>query len=160
MPNITKKTPYTGKKLKAALMMSEGLKSQRDISEELDMHESTISKWKHDSDFAAFVDKMTLEHETASRAGLLRRAYAGAHLKQLKAGDDRSPHIDYLKFIADLQGIRGDKTTNLKDDKRIDRVQICTVEGGKELDDHKKYYPDDTIFIIDNIPRRKNPHPR
>ena len=152
MPNITKKTPYTGKKLKAALMMSEGLKSQRDISEELDMHESTISKWKHDPDFAAFVDKMTLQHETASRAGLLRCAYAGARLKQLKAGDDRSTHLDYLKFIADLQGIGGDKTTNLKDDKKIDAIHICTVERGKELDDYKKDYSDDTIFIIDDIP--------
>lgn len=132
MPNITKKHPYTGKKLKAALMMSEGLKSQRDISEELDMHESTISKWKHDPDFAAFVDKMTVEHETASRAGLLRRAYAGVNLKQTKITDDRSTYLDYLKFIVDLQGLK--KGDNPNDD-RITAIKIYSAERSHDPQD-------------------------
>ena len=69
MQKIAKETPYTGKRLKAALMIAEGIKTQRDISEELDIHESTISKWKQDPDFTAYVDKMTLEHETAQQGG-------------------------------------------------------------------------------------------
>lgn len=141
MQKIAKETPYTGKRLKAALMIAEGIKTQRDISEELDIHESTISKWKQDPDFTAYVDKMTLEHETASRAGLLRRAYAGAHLKQLKAGEDRSTHLDYLKFIADLQGIKGDKTNNPKDD-RITAINIYPAERTQDPEDVKICIPD------------------
>jgi hypothetical protein len=153
MSNITKKTPYTGKKLKAALMMAEGLKSQRDISDELDIHESTISKWKQNPDFTAYVDKMTVEHETASRAGLLRRAYAGVHLKQLKAGDDRSTHLDYLKFIAELQGLKDDKTNNSKDANRITKIQICRAERDENPEDVQICLPDNGR---DPIPKHNN----
>lgn len=142
MQKIAKETLFTGKKLKTALMMAEGTKTQRDISEELNIHETSISRWKLDPGFMSYVDKMTVEHETASRAGLLRRAYAGVHLKQLKVGEDRSTHLDYIKFIAELQGLKGDKTTNLKDAAGIRAIHIYTVERGKDPESIQIFIPD------------------
>ena len=95
---------WNEKKLNIAKEMASGTKSQRQIAEELDCHESTISKLKQIPEFMMKVDEFTIAHERGSIAGLLRMAYQGLDIKEGKIPEDKTTAIDFAKLIADLQG--------------------------------------------------------
>ena len=113
MSNDVKKTCYTGKKLKAALAMSSGEKTQREIAADIDVSEETISRWKRDAEYLSYVDDLTLKHENASKAGLLRSVLSGMKIKEDSIDADKSTHLDYVKAAADLQGHNKGDTHNM-----------------------------------------------
>ena len=125
MLNDDKKEQFTGKKYKAALMMSEGIKTQREIAECLNTTEVTISRWKQDSEYKALIDKLTLENDLASRAGLLRAMYKGASLKEGNIEADKSTHLDYMKGIAKVQGLESQKV-EISGEVSIKKIEIAT----------------------------------
>ena len=104
MTSNDKKKHFTGNKLKAALAMASGEKTQRETATELGIPESTISRWKRDAEYLAYVDDLTLKHENASKAGLLRSVLSGMKIKEDAIDADKSTHLDYVKAAADLQG--------------------------------------------------------
>lgn len=125
MINDDKKEQFTGKKYKAALMMSEGIKTQREIAECLNTTEVTISRWKQDPEYKALIDKLTLENDLASRAGLLRAMYKGASLKEDNIKEDKSTHLDYMKGIAKVQGLESQKV-EISGEVSIKKIEIAT----------------------------------
>ena len=113
MASNDKKKHYTGNKLKAALAMASGEKTQRETAAELGIPESTISRWKRDAEYLAYVDDLTLKHENASKAGLLRSVLSGMKIKEDSIDADKSTHLDYVKAAADLQGHNKGDTHNM-----------------------------------------------
>lgn len=119
------KQPYSGKKFKAALMLSEGIKTQKEIAKEVNTTTVTISRWKQDPEYKALIDKLTLENDLASRAGLLRAMYKGASLKEDNIKNDKSTHLDYMKGIAKVQGLES-QNVNVTGEVSIKKIEIAT----------------------------------
>ncbi|WP_305063767.1 hypothetical protein [Methanococcoides sp.] len=66
-------------------------------------------RWKKIPEFLAKVDELTLDHENATRAGLLRECYKGLDLKRGKIEQDKNTHLHYVQEIADLKGLKKQK---------------------------------------------------
>lgn len=119
------KPTFTGKKLKAALMLAAAEKTQVKICECIGINETTLSRWKRDPDYIAYVDKLTLENELATRAGLLREMYYGAKVKAKHIDGDKSTHLDYMKGIAKVQGLESQKV-EISGEVSIKKIEIAT----------------------------------
>ncbi|MCK5216580.1 MAG: hypothetical protein KAJ93_02265 [Methanosarcinales archaeon] len=119
------KQPYSGKKFKAALMLSEGIKTQKEIAAEVNTTTVTISRWKQEPEYKAYIDQLTLENDMASRAGMLRALYKGASLKEKNIKEDKSTHLDYMKGIAKVQGLESQKV-EISGEVSIKKIEITT----------------------------------
>lgn len=100
---------WTGQRLKAAEMVAKGEKTQEAIAKECGVRRETISIWNSQPEFKEKVVELVLLDERATKAGILKRALATLESKSLKAPDDKSTELDYLKFISDLTGITSTK---------------------------------------------------
>ncbi len=87
-------------------MMAAGKMPLVDIAAEAGIIGSRITAWKHYKEFMDKVDELTLEYAEATRAGLLREALYGLDIKREDVKSDRSSHLDYVKEIAELQGLK------------------------------------------------------
>lgn len=94
---------WTAKKLAIAKGLSMGYKSTKVVSSENDISVRQIQRWKSHPDFMLKVDELTLAHDKATKAGLLREAYKGLNIKRCNIEEDKTTHLDYMKEIADLQ---------------------------------------------------------
>ena len=119
------KQPYSGKKFKAALMLSEGIKTQKEIAKEVNITTVTISRWKQEPEYKAYIDKLTLENDMASRAGMLRALYKGADIKADQVDGDKSTHLDYMKEIGSVQGLKTQKVEH-SGEVAISKIEITT----------------------------------
>lgn len=99
------KWSWTGQRLKAAKMMAEGTYTHEDIAKECGVRRETVSVWNMHPEFKEKVVELVLLDERATKAGILRRALNTLEEKSLKAADDKTTELDYLKFIADLGGL-------------------------------------------------------
>jgi hypothetical protein len=104
-----KEFTWSKKKLDVAKAISIGTETQRDIANQFNISEVTISRWKEYPDFLAKIDEFTLAHEHATRAGLLRECYKGLDLKRDKIEHDKNTHLHYVQEIADLKGLKKQK---------------------------------------------------
>lgn len=102
--NNSKEFTWTPKRKDAALLLSTGLKTQKEICEEIHITEKTMCEWKKYPAFLEKVDELTLKNENFTRAGLLKECLKGLSLKVDNISEDRSTHLDYVKVIAELQG--------------------------------------------------------
>jgi len=93
-------------KIEAAALIASGKLFFIDIAEEVGTTAWNISMWRRNKEFMDRINELTLEHELATRAGLLREAYHGLELKREELNSDRTTHLDYVKVIADLQGFK------------------------------------------------------
>lgn len=64
-------------------------------------------------EFRAYVDKITIENEVASRAGIMRRLMQVAKTKLPDAKTDKSTYLDYLKYLRELAKEDADTDTEL-----------------------------------------------
>ena len=135
MSSNTKKSRYTGNKLKVALALASGEKTQRETAAELGMDETTISKWKKDPEYLAYVDDLTLKHENASKAGLLRSVLVGMKIKEDSIDVDKSTHLDYVKAAADLQGHNKGDTHNMNVNVGVSIVDDVPKPQMKQIGD-------------------------
>lgn len=117
---------YSGKKFKVAQMLSEGIKTQKEIAKEVNITTVTISRWKQEPEYKAFIDKLTLENDMASRAGMLRALYKGASIKDKHINDDKSTHLDYMKEIGNVQGL---KTQKVEHSGEIEQNVVVYLPG-------------------------------
>lgn len=92
-------------RIAAAALLSQGLTVMQTATE-LRISDGKLANWRTFRDFMQRVDDLTLECEFATRAGLLREAMTGLTLKREMIDSDRSTHLDYIKEIADLQGLK------------------------------------------------------
>lgn len=102
--NESKVFNWTPQRKAAALALSTGTKTQREVCKELHVTEKTMCEWKKFPAFLEEVDRLTLKNENFTRAGLLKECLKGLTLKMGNIEEDRSTHLDYIKMIAELQG--------------------------------------------------------
>ncbi|MCK5012780.1 MAG: hypothetical protein KAS66_03090 [Candidatus Omnitrophica bacterium] len=105
----SKKYKWSQKKINVAVALSEGVMTQRKIADKFKITETSISLWKREPEFLQKIDELTLAHDKATRAGLLREAYQGLEIKRDKIPEDKTTHLDYTKAIADMQGLNKQK---------------------------------------------------
>jgi hypothetical protein len=96
---------WTPPRKAAALALSTGLKTQRQVCKELNITEKTMCEWKKSPVFLEEIDRLTLKNELATRAGLLRECLKGLDLKRVHIEGDKNTHLHYVQTIADLQGL-------------------------------------------------------
>lgn len=100
---------WTPQRKKAALLLSIGTKNYEEVAAEVRVHISTLWEWRKNPIFLTEVDRLTLENELATRAGLLRECIKGLDLKRDKIENDKNTHLHYVQAIADLQGLTKQK---------------------------------------------------
>lgn len=122
-PNKLDVFTWTPKRKQAALLLSEGTKTYEEVAEEVRIHISTLWLWRKHDDFLLEVDRLTLENEKATKAGLLRRAFKALDEKKDGIKEDKNTYLDWAKFISDLQGHTKQKIeldANLKHSGKMD----------------------------------------
>ena len=105
-PDVFKWTPQ---RKQAALLLSLGTKNYEEVAAEVRIHISTLWEWRKNPIFLKEVDRLTLENEQATRAGLLRECLKGLNLKRNHIETDKNTHLHYVQAIADLQGLMKQK---------------------------------------------------
>lgn len=68
-----KKSDWSDRKKEVVRALAEGIETQREIANRLNLKESSISRWKLDPEFIKAVDEITLTLERHTLAGMLRR---------------------------------------------------------------------------------------
>lgn len=134
-PNVFKWTPQ--RKL-AALLLSEGTKTNEEVAAETRIHFTTLYEWKKSPVFLAEVDRLTLENELATRAGLVRFALKAIEEKKDNLREDKNTALDWAKFIADMQGHvkqKIDLDANMKHSTIKDPSEMTDAELDKEIND-------------------------
>ena len=109
----------------AAKKLSAGIETNEAIAKAAGINDRTLRRWKEDKEFMAYVDKLTLENEMATRAGMLRALYRGADLKAGNVKEDKSTHLDYMKVIGDVQGLKTQKIEH-SGEVAISKIEITT----------------------------------
>ena len=102
---VTKPT-LSEKQMCVAKELSDGIKTIESIAREYDISDRQIYRWKQNPEFMQLVDELTLTHENATRAGLLRGLYKGLAIKSKKIDDDKNTFLDFSKEIAELQNLK------------------------------------------------------
>lgn len=90
---------WTPKRKQAALLLSEGTKTYEEVAEAVRIHISTLWLWRQHDIFLKEVDRLTLENEKATRAGILRKALKALDIKEKNISEDKNTFLDYLEFI-------------------------------------------------------------
>ena len=103
-PSDPKVFNWTPQRKKAALLLSLGTKNNEEVARETSIHFTTLYEWKKSPIFLAEVDRLTLENEKATRAGLVRLALKALKDKEAVIKEDKNTALDWAKFIADIQG--------------------------------------------------------
>ena len=102
------------------------------IAEDFNISNVTISRWKEYPEFLAKVDEFTLLHENGSKAGLLRECYKGLDKKRDTIDDDRSTHLDYVKQISEIQGLKKQKVEHSGSVEHSGGVVVYLPDNGRE----------------------------
>lgn len=105
-PEVFKWTPQ---RKQAALLLSLGTKNYEEVAAEVRVHYSTLWEWRKNPLFLAEVDRLTLENERATKAGLLRLAFKAIDKKVNSLKDDKNTVLDWAEFVSTLQGIKTQK---------------------------------------------------
>lgn len=126
-PEVFKWTPQ--RKL-AALLLSTGTKTNEEVAAEARIHFTTLYEWKKSPIFLAEVDRLTLENERATRAGLVRFAINALTKTEGSIGKDKNTALDWARFIADLQG-------HVKQKHELDANMKHSVNNPAEMTDEE-----------------------
>lgn len=131
MPEKVQKFKWNDNKYRAAKLLSEGTTTQQIIADDVGVNEKTLRRWNEHQEFRDYVDKLTLENELATRAGMLRALYKGAGIKEDNINDDKSTHLDYMKEIGNIQGL---KTQKVEHSGEVEHhVQVYVPANGRDV---------------------------
>jgi len=136
--NKSKEFTWSTKRKEAALLLSTGLKTQKEVCEEIHITEKTMCEWKKFPAFLEKIDELTIKNENFTRAGLLKECLKGLSIKTDHICEDRSTHLDYVKLIADLQGHTKQKVeldANLKHSNEQDPEEMTDEELRQSIRD-------------------------
>ena len=91
---------WTPDRYRLAKHIAEG-DTYREAGRKVNLAEATVKNYMFAvTEFRAYVDKITLENEMASRAGIIRRLMRGAKDKESSAATDTDTYLDYLKTLS------------------------------------------------------------
>lgn len=139
--NESKDFTWTTARKTAALLLSTGLKTQKEVCEEIHITEKTMCEWKKYPAFLEKIDELTIKNENFTRAGLLKECLKGLSIKVDSINNDRSTHLDYIKMIAELQGHTKQKIeldANLKHSNEPNPEEMTDEELRKSIQDDVK----------------------
>lgn len=122
-PNVFNWTPQ---RKQAALLLSLGTKNYEEVAADVRVHYSTLWEWRKNPIFLAEVDRLTLENERATKAGLLRLAFKAIDKKENSLKDDKNTVLDWAEFVSGLQGIKTQKV-------EVDANIKGELDGAREL---------------------------
>lgn len=122
-PEVFKWTPQ---RKQAALLLSGGDKTYEEIALEVRVHISTLWEWRKYPIFLKEVDRLTLENERATRAGLVRLALKALKEKETKLKEDKNTVLDWAEFLSDIQGMKTQK-------HEVNANINFDLEGAREL---------------------------
>jgi hypothetical protein len=140
-PKEPREFKWTGQRKKAALLLSGGTKKYEEVATEVRVNISTLREWRKLPVFLAEVDRLTLENEKATRAGLVRAALKALDEKKDTTKEDKTTTLEWLKFIADLQGHSKQKIeldANLDVKSSLDYKKLSDEELDKAIEDEIK----------------------
>lgn len=87
---------------KAAHLIAGGM-IYREVAEQVPFAESTLKRWMSESkDFRSYIDKLTLEQEQATRAGIVRLLLRGISVKVEEMETDKDTCLAYIKALSDV----------------------------------------------------------
>lgn len=95
---------WNAKRLKAAELIAAGEMTHADVAKACSVNRSTVSEWHMHEEFKEKVREFVLLDERATKAGIVQRALKTLKDKSSDAKMDKSTELDYLKFIAKIQG--------------------------------------------------------
>lgn len=105
---------WTEKRYRLAGLIAEG-KTYKEAGDDIGLCEGTVKVYMHQvKEFREYVDKITLENEKASRAGITRLLYKVIEEKLPNVKDDKDGVLSYLKFLHELDTENEDKVTELE----------------------------------------------
>jgi hypothetical protein len=130
--NKSKVFLWTEKRKAAALLLSTGTKTQREVCVEINITEKTMCEWRKHPEFLEEIDRLTLKNELATRAGLLREAIKGLRIKEKHIEEDKNTHLHYLHEIADLQGLLKQKVDLEGNLNHSEEVVIYIPDNGRD----------------------------
>ena len=93
---------WTPKRKKAAKLLSDGTKNYTEVCEEIGINADTLLEWRRHREFWQEVDKCTFENEQVTTAAIVREVLKSLRIKECYVSDDRSTHLDYLKFLKEI----------------------------------------------------------
>lgn len=125
--NKPEKFNWNPKRRKAALLLSEGIHKHGEVAKIVQVSGQTISEWKKYKEFLDEIDRLTLENELATRAGLLRLAYKGVDVNKPDLREDKNTTLDWAKFITDMIP----EDTKQSDDKLKELTDAIMASAGK-----------------------------
>ena len=126
------KFQWTKKKYEVAEALAIGIKTQEQIANDCGVARKTIWVWMQKTEFREHVDKLTLENERATRAGILRQLFKGAEIKSKNIEDDKNTLLDYLKEIADIQGHKKQKVEHSGSVEHTGGVVVYIPDNGRD----------------------------
>ena len=105
---------WTEKRYRLAGLIAEGM-GYEEAGKEIGLCEATVKTYMSQvKEFREYVDKITLENEKASRAGITRILYKVIEEKLPHVLDDKDGVLSYLKFLHELDTENEDKVTKLE----------------------------------------------
>lgn len=127
--NRTPKPPvfkWTPQRKKAALLLSEGTHTYEETASLVGVNERTLYDWRQYDIFLKEVDRLTLENEKATKAGLLRLALKAMEKKEKFLSEDKNTALDWAEFVSDIQGLKTQK-------HEVNANFKIELEGAREL---------------------------
>ncbi|MEN6290687.1 MAG: phBC6A51 family helix-turn-helix protein [Methanobacterium sp.] len=128
----SKKTPkspifkWTPQRKRAALLLSEGTYNYDEVATLAGVNKKTLYDWRQSDIFLNEVDRLTLENERATKAGLLRLALKAIKDKEEKIKEDKNTALDWAEFVSDIQGMKTQK-------HEVNANFKMELEGAREL---------------------------
>ena len=105
---------WTEKRYHLANLIAEG-KTYREAGAEIGLSERTVKTYMWEvKEFREYVDKITLENQLNTRAGITRVLYKVIEEKLPNALEDKDGVLSYLKFLHELDKEDEDAITELK----------------------------------------------
>ena len=105
---------WTDKRYKLARLIAGG-STYKEASDEIGLSEGTIKCYMYEvKEFREYVDKITLDNELTTRAGLTRLLLQGIKIKGEDIKDDKDTMLAYLKYLNELGKDDEDTVTELE----------------------------------------------
>lgn len=105
---IPLKMNMTKDKIKIARYLAQG-RTYRETADHFHLAEKTIKSWMafidsetEERTFRQFVDKLTLENEMNTKAGILRRVNNAIDVKEEFLADDKSTLLEWIKQLSQI----------------------------------------------------------
>lgn len=99
---LPKRWKWDSTRYKAARLIAGGM-LYREVAEQVPFAESTLKRWMSESkDFRGYIDKLTLEQEQSTRAGIVRLLLRGISVKVEEMESDKDTCLAYIKALSDV----------------------------------------------------------